>query len=198
VTTPEADLPCVVLDACVLYPAGLRNLFMWLAVEGVYMPKWTEEIHQEWIENVLEEDARKHSPPRLDRAKLTRTRDLMNQNAARSLVTGYERWIAGLSLPDPDDCHVLAAAIEAGASAIVTFNDRHFPDAALSEYGIAAVRPDAFLCDLFDDAAEAFLRAVYALRDSLKNPPLTLEQLCHGWQRAGLTRLVEKIRAYPS
>jgi hypothetical protein len=198
VTPPEADLPCAVLDACVLYPAGLRNLFMWLAVEGIYVPKWTDAIHREWIDNALEEDARRHAPPRLDRAKLERTRALMDENAPRSRVTGYEHRIAGLALPDPDDRHVLAAAIEAGASVIVTFNDRHFPDAALAAYGIAAVGPDAFLCERFDAEPHAFLRAVSALRESLKNPPLTLEQLCQGWQRVGLTRLVRRITAHAS
>jgi hypothetical protein len=47
------DAPIVVLDACVLYPAGLRSLMMWLAVHDLIRPKWTEQIHDEWMRNVL-------------------------------------------------------------------------------------------------------------------------------------------------
>ena len=94
----EAGLPRAVLDSCVLYPPGLRNLFMWLAVEELFMPKWTAKIHEEWMENALEDDAKKNFPPRLERAKLERTRDLMDRHAPRSLVTGYEHWIPTLSL----------------------------------------------------------------------------------------------------
>jgi hypothetical protein len=48
----------------------------------------------------------------------------------KSLVSGYEARIPQLSLPDTDDRHVLAAAIEAGATVIVTFNLSDFPDAS--------------------------------------------------------------------
>ena len=82
-------LPCAVLDSCVLFPPSLRNLFMWLAVEQVFLPKWTEEIHQEWIENALEDDAKKNSPSRLDRSRLERTRNLMN-NSCYALLSHPE------------------------------------------------------------------------------------------------------------
>ena len=65
-----------VLDACVLYPASLRDMFVTLAVNGLYLPKWTDTIHAEWIENLLEQDAAQNAPPRLERARLERSRDL--------------------------------------------------------------------------------------------------------------------------
>jgi len=191
-----AERPRAVLDSCVLYPPGLRNLLMWLAVEKVFVPKWTEEIHAEWIDNALENDAKKNSPPLLIRAKLERTRELMDRNAERSLVTGYEHWIASLALPDPDDRHVLAAALESGASAIVTFNVRHFPAAVLSAYGVEAVKPDAFLCELFENDRAGFERAIEGLLASLKNPPMTLERLLQGWRKVGLLQLALKIEAH--
>ena len=85
-----------VLDACVLYPAPLRDLLMHLAVKDVYRPSWTDAIHEEWIRNLLE------SRPDLRRAQLERTRDLMNRNARDAMVTGYEGLIEALSLPDPE------------------------------------------------------------------------------------------------
>mgnify|MGYP006910489771 CR=1 FL=1 len=70
-------VPVAVVDANVLYPASLRDLFLTLATSGLYLPKWTDRIHEEWMENLLEEDRKRHDPPRLERARLERTRDLM-------------------------------------------------------------------------------------------------------------------------
>ena len=95
-------------DACVLYPAPLRDLLMYLAQAGLFRARWTEAIHREWIENLLENE------PKRDRARLERTRDLMNEAIPDCLVTDYEELIAALTLPDPDDRHVLAAAIRVG------------------------------------------------------------------------------------
>ena len=154
-----------VLDACVLYPAPLRDLLMYLAVKDVYRPRWTDAVHEEWIRNLLENRADRR------RAQLERTRDLMNRHARDSAVTGYEGLIEGLVLPDPDDWHVLAAAIHGGAEVIVTFNLADFPASALAEHGIEGRHPDVFCCGLLDCAFDAFLEAARLQRLSLKNPP---------------------------
>lgn len=73
-----------VLDACVLYPPSLRDLLMRVAVVGAYEPRWTEEIHDEWIRNVLADN------PQTTSAQLERTRRLMNQAITNGLVSGYE------------------------------------------------------------------------------------------------------------
>lgn len=106
----------VLYDACVLYPAPLRDLLMHLALTGLYRAKWTNEIHDEWIRNVLVN--RKD----LDRKTLEKTRLLMNSHVRDCLVEGYQKLIPMLSLPDPDDRHVLAAAIHSKCSVIVTYN----------------------------------------------------------------------------
>ena len=157
--------PLAVLDACVLYPPSLRDLLMRLAVAGVYVPRWTEEIHAEWIRNVLADN------PGVTPAQLERTRRLMNQTLPASNVSGYEARIPALSLPDANDRHVLAAAIEAQAPLIVTFNLSDFPNAVLRTYCIDAVHPDDFLTGLFDDDPILFLQAVQTHRASLLNPP---------------------------
>jgi len=103
----------VVFDACVLYPAPLRDLLLRLSISGLFSAKWTDQIHDEWITNLLE------TRPDLE-DKLPRTHELMNQAVPDCLVTGYKSLIENLKLPDADDRHVLAAAIRAGAQAIVT------------------------------------------------------------------------------
>ena len=92
------------LDANVLYPPGLRDLLMWLAVVLAYEPRWTEEIHAEWMRNVLKDR------PEVTAAQLERTRRLMDQVNPKCLVRGYEARIPTLTLPDENDRHVLAAA----------------------------------------------------------------------------------------
>ncbi len=133
-----------VLDACILYPPSLRDLLMWLAATHVYAPRWTEEIHAEWIRNVLADN------PNVTSAQLDCTRRLMNQTIPDSVVSGYEARIPALSLPDANDRHVLATAIEARAPLIVTFNLSDFPNAVLRTYGVQAVHPHDFLSGLFD------------------------------------------------
>ena len=101
-------------DACTLYPAPLRDLLMHLALTDLFRARWSDQIHDEWISSVLEDR------PDLRREQLERTRELMNAHVRDGLVTGYEDLIDGLTLPDPEDRHVLAAAIRGSASVIGT------------------------------------------------------------------------------
>ena len=133
-----------IYDANVLYPAPLRDLFIRLAQSGLVQAKWTDTIHDEWVRNVLKDN------PGLPAGRLERTRTLMNDAVRDCLVTGYEDLIASLFLPDPDDRHVLAAAIRAGARVIVTFNLKDFPPETLAQFDIEPQHPDDFLVGLLD------------------------------------------------
>src|SRR5438270_8631436 len=135
-----------IYDANILYPAPLRDLFIRLAQAGLVQARWTEQIHDEWVRNVLKNNAQ------LSADRLARTRTLMNEAVRDCLVTGYEDLIASLSLPDPDDRHVLAAAIRAGAAVIVTYNLKDFPAETLARFDIEAQHPDDFLVSLLDQA----------------------------------------------
>ena len=151
-----------ILDACVLFSATLRNLFMHLLTTDLLWARWTHDIHEEWMKNVQERY------PDMTRAKVERTRDLMNIHALDCMVSGYEDLVAGLSLPDLDDRHVLAAAIRGGAEAIVTFDLSHFPREILSKFGIEALHPDDFLERLIDLNLGIVLAAVRKHRASLR------------------------------
>jgi predicted nucleic acid-binding protein len=110
-----------VYDACVLYPSTLRDLLIRIAQAGLVQAKWTEEILEEVFRN------RQENRPDLDVERLKRTRELMMGSLRDVLVVGYEPLVDAVSLPDPDDRHVLAAAIRARAQLTVTANLRHFP-----------------------------------------------------------------------
>ena len=137
-------LPVAVLDSCVLYSAPLRDLFMWLGLAELYVPKWTASIHDEWMRNVLK------NRPDLSPEKLRRTRDLMDLHAIGSLVEDYELLIPSLQLPDENDRHVLAAAIVCAVTHLVTFNLSDFPTQTLASHGVEAIHPDLFLINLIE------------------------------------------------
>jgi hypothetical protein len=175
-------------DACVLYPAPLRDLLMRLALTDLFRAKWTDQIHEEWIGNVLADR------PDLTRLKLEGTRDLMNTNVRDCLVTDYEDLIEAIPLTDLDDRHVLAAAIRSHANVIVTFNLRDFPEDLLQRYGIEAQHPDDFITHLLDLDPAAVYRAVKRQREALKAPPRTAEELLETFEKQGLVQTVAHLR----
>ncbi len=179
-----------VYDANILYPAPLRDLFIRIAQAGLVLGRWTETIHDEWTRNVLKNN------PNLSAEHLTRTRILMNEAVRDCLVTGHEDLIASLSLPDPDDRHVLAAAIRAGASVIVTYNLRDFPAETLARFDIEAHHPDDFLVCLLDQAPGMVCAAVKRQRESLRNPPKTVQELLATLESQGLTQSVSRLSQF--
>jgi predicted nucleic acid-binding protein len=181
-----------VYDACVLYPAPLRDLLMHLAMTDLFRARWTDRIHDEWIRSVLE------NRPDLKRAQLQRTRRLMNAHVLDCLVIGYENLIDGLVLPDSNDRHVLAAAIRAGADIIVTYNLDDFPAQILDPLGIEARHPDIFIANLLDLDAPAVCAAVRRQRQSLRNPPKTVDEFLEILAKQGLVQTVVALRKFAS
>lgn len=177
----------VIYDACVLYPAPLRDLLIRVARTGVVRARWSNLILDECFRNILA------NRPDLPPEALERTRELMNKAVADSLVTGFEHLVDGLDLPDPDDRHVLAAAVRAGAQAIVTANLKDFPAAKLKPYDVEAIHPDDFLLDLLDLAPGAITSVVVEQAAGLKNPPRTIHDLLGTLRDQGLVRSVAKL-----
>jgi predicted nucleic acid-binding protein len=161
--------PTAIYDACVLYPAPLRDLLLQLACEGLFHARWTDAIHEEWIRNLLK------ARPDLKAKALDRTRRLMDQAVPDALIKRSESLVQGLDLPDPDDRHVLAAAIHGGAQVIVTFNLKDFPPTKLKRHGVKAMHPDKFIADWIKRAPEAVCLAAKVCRQRLKNPPMTID-----------------------
>jgi len=177
-------------DACVLYPAPLRDILMHLALTDLFRAKWSATIHEEWIRNVL--DAR----PDLRRQQLERTRSLMDAYVRDCLVEGYESLIESIELPDPNDRHVLAAAIVSKADFIITFNQKDFPRIALQPYNIETRHPDTFISWLMDIAPGAVCVAAKRHRDSLKKPPKCVNEYLDTLGRQGLPETVARLREY--
>ena len=180
----------VVYDACVLYPAALRDFLMHLAITNLFRARWSEMIHDEWTRNVLKDR------PDLQAHQLDRTRQLMNANVLDCLVTGFESLIPSLALPDADDRHVLAAAIRCGADAIVTFNKKDFPHKSLQTYGIEALHPDDFVLSQFGLASHLVCLAAKRQRASLRNPPKTVDEYLECLSQQGLPIAANELRQF--
>lgn len=180
----------VVLDACVLYPARLRDLLMHLGIAGLYQPKWSAEIHREWCRNLL------MNRPDITQAALTRTVELMERALPDARVVGFETLIEGLTLPDENDRHVLAVALRAKAEVIVTLNQKDFPASALQKFNIEALHPDDFITDLLDLSPGIALEAVRRQRQSLRHPPLSTDDFLDMLLKQGLNGTVSVLKGY--
>jgi len=184
--------PVIVLDACILYPAAQRDLFMWLAAGGVVRAHWTNEIHQEWMRNV-------ECDYGISRDVLERVRTLMDRAAGEALISGYRRYHKSFPKTDAKDRHVAAAALAArkrsGAerATIVTWNLEDFDRKELAAVGLVAENPDAFLCRLLAISPEEVAAAFSRMRDNLRNPPKTTRECVETLAAQGLTAFSRMI-----
>ena len=120
----------------------------------------------------------------------------MNAHVRDCLVEGYEAIIPQLTLPDANDRHVLAAAIHAGVSTIVTANLADFPATVLSKYGIEAQHPDDFVVHLIDISQPTVCAAAKQHRLSLKNPLKSVEEYLTALERQRLPKTVATLRQF--
>jgi predicted nucleic acid-binding protein len=175
-------------DANVLYPSGLRNFLMHLALTGIFRAHWSAEVHEEWIRNLLK------NRPDLTPDKLDRTRQLMDKALPDALVAGYEHLVDSIELPDRDDRHVLAAAIHCRANVIVTLNLGDFPAQALGKFSIEAQHPDDFVLALLESFPDLVTDAAKTHRISLKNPAKTPDEYLAELEEQGLVKTVVALR----
>ena len=179
-----------VLDANVLYGACMRDILLRLADQGLFTPLWSAEIHTEWVDHLLA--ARSD----LTRLKLERIRITMDQHFPSATVTGYEPLIERLDLPDPQDRHVVAAAVRGGANVIVTQNLRDFPAERLAPYKLEAQHPDKFISELFESRHHGVLAAVRDHRAALQNPPRSPDEHLRAFEEVGLIDTAVALRNF--
>lgn len=178
----------VLYDACVLYGNEVRDLLIRIAIAGMVRAHWTDEILDEAFGNLTA------NRPDLSPERLAVTRERMNTAVPGALVSGYEALIGELKLPDPDDRHVLAAAIAAGAAVIVTSNLGDFPTGALEPFGIEAKTPDDFVLDQIGLDEGAIRDCVRQIARGRTRPPKTYESVLDALERAGLVGSAAALR----
>lgn len=177
-----------ILDANVLYPNLLRDILLSLAASGLYHARWSTEINDEWTRNLA------RNRPDIE-SKIPLLLEQVNRSVPDCLVENYAFMVESLKLPDPDDRHVLAAAIVGHADAIVTSNLKDFPADVLAEHGIEPQHPDDFIMNQLElrpfEALEVFKR----VRARRKNPPCTAAELIDMVERSGLPQAAQYLRA---
>lgn len=177
----------VLIDANVFFGARLRSLVLFLAQSKMFRARWSARIDDEWTTNVANKRG-------IEIERLQRTRDLIDQAVADCLVTGFEPLEPSFTgLPDPDDRHVLAAAMVARAELILTFNIADFPDDVIGPLGIETRHPDAFLQDLYHISDETFIEAVALDFAHYKKPALEFEEYVDTLRRAGVPETADLI-----
>jgi predicted nucleic acid-binding protein len=158
-----------VLDTSVLFPLLLRDTLLDLAQARLYVVHWSPDILDELARNLVKRgQSTEEQAARLVAA--------MNRVFPGALVTGYEHRIAAMT-NHPKDRHVLAAAVEIGATVIVTTNLRDFRPAALEPHNLMARSPDAFLGEL---ATRQPARVATVLREQAaryRSPAMTFDHL---------------------
>jgi hypothetical protein len=184
--------PVAVYDACVLYPFHLRNLLVQCAVDRLVEARWTDQIHDEWIRNLSTGN------PELPVRLLFAARDLMKAALPSATVTGYEAVIPSITLPDLDDRHVVAAAVTARASIVVTWNVRDFPAAELQKHGLVRQTPDVFLTNLFGQMPDATIQAAKGARRNLRRSKVPAKEFVDVLRRQRLVRFTSAIGPYLS
>lgn len=176
-----------VLDANVLYPAMLRDVLLSLAHADLYSAKWSVHIRDEWTRNLLKDR------PEMGE-KIAAAAQAMEEAIPDCLVNGYEHLIDGLTLPDPDDRHVLAAAITGHADAIVTWNQQDFPANVLDSFGIEVQTPDEFVLNqLMLDSLRA-LGALKRMRERWGRPQYDAVALVALFEKRGLPQTAAHLR----
>jgi hypothetical protein len=171
-------------------PFHLRNIVVQAAVDGLVDARWTDAIHDEWMRNLLAKT------PGLSAEHLAATKQLMNVALPEATVAGYEQHIQTVKLPDADDCHVAAAAIEAGASMIVTWNLRDFPVGELRKHGLVRQSPDAFFVGLYEQAPEMLIGSLANARSNLSRSRVSASSFIDILRDQRLAKLAAQIEKY--
>jgi predicted nucleic acid-binding protein len=180
----------VVYDANVLYPNTLRDLLIRIAqLPHLVQAKWTDEI----LDEVL--DSLRKNLPDISEEKASRLRERMSAAVRDCLVSGYEPLVQLLDLPDPDDRHVLAAAIKVNAQLIVTRNRKDFPPEILGQWGVRAKSPDDFVRDVMGIDSQSVWACVQQIVDSRTRRPVTVEDVLGELERDGLVASAAAMRA---
>ena len=174
----------VVLDACVLFPTVMREVLIGCAAAGLYEPRWSARILEEWARATAKIGAEV-----IARGEVA----LLRARWPEAEVQVADAALARFWLPDSDDIHVLAAAVLGHADLIVTLNAQDFPRDLLQAEGLKRADPDGFLCDLFAQkpvAVRAVVADVVAEACRLSAEAWTARTLL---KKAKLTRLAKAL-----
>lgn len=183
-----ADRFTALIDANVLACGTRRNIILSLAEAGFFRPRWSDRILDETVGAIAKITK--------GGANTIKQRSAMERAFPEASVTGYSGLEAGLELPDPDDRHVLAAAIATSAQVIVTENLKDFPSEHLAPFDIDAISADEFISDAIELDPLAAVAAMRKMRERFKNPEMDAEALLQLIKARKLFQTAETLYQY--
>lgn len=178
----------VLIDACVLYPTVMREIALGAAKAGVFEPRWSDRILEEWARAAARHGAEQETYARGEIAML----GAQFPKASIKPDLGLEQ---RLWLPDPNDIHVFSAAISGSCDVILTMNAKDFPRNILAEEGVSRADPDNFLLGLYEanpNTVRHVCDAVLTEAIRLSNEGWTMRKLL---KKARLPRLGKALEA---
>jgi len=182
-------------DACALAGTLKRNLLLTLAEAEFFRVRWSVEILDETeraICRILEGKSVADATDRAHRARLA-----MERAFEEACVGDLEAMMPAVAgLPDPNDAHILAAALKTQAAVIVTDNLKDFPQHVLAPLNLEARSADAFIADTIALDPGRAVAAVRRMRLRLKRPEKTAEALLVDMEVEGLVETVDILRPH--
>ena len=176
------------LDANVLHGAHIRNLLLSLAGAGFFRPRWSARILEE-TENAISRFTGDADDGPIQRKRIEKA-------FPEAMVVPDDRIQENLGLPDPDDNHVLGAAISASASVIVTENLRHFPARILSAHDIEALNADEYIANTLELDPSQTIPALKVMRIRLINPSFTVDEFIEKARQHGLRQVARIMKEH--
>lgn len=175
------------LDACVLVPITLADTLLRVAERELYRPVWSERILAETMDAICAVH------PEADPDAIRRRISDMNTTFEDACIEGWESIEINIILPDPDDRHVVAAAVCGRAGVIVTSNLKDFPAAVLKPFGLEVLSPDDFLLDALDLAPRIVLDVIREQAAHSRRPVLSPVDVVARLARAGVPQFADEI-----
>ena len=178
----------IFLDACVLAPIGLTNVILTAAERNLVQPYWSPAVVEEAVGAIS--DIR----PGLGEDRIRRRFTAMNSAFPGASVPADMSMLDDYYFPDPDDKHVVAAALVASAQTIVTANTKDFPKPLMHRLGLSVMTPDELLLALLDDDPETMTSVIVEVAEALQTPKRTTDDILVSLHLAGAPRFAAKVR----
>jgi len=179
----------VFLDANVLVPITLTNVLLTAAEDGLFQVRWSPDVVEEAVNAII------RIRPNLPMESIERRFSRMAEAFEDALVSGDIQFEETLVLPDPNDRHVVAAAMTAEASVILTENSKDFPKSELEPLDLVALTPDQFLTNLLEENEQAITDVIERVADTLVRPPRSVEDILTALEGAHITQFTRTFRS---
>ena len=177
------------LDACVLVPVTLTDTLLRTAEDGLYRPVWSARILQEVVV------ALESVHPKMAHSDAAKKRVMaMNSAFEDASSEPWEALVDSIVLPDPDDRHVVAAALAGRADVLVTHNVKDFPREVLARFDLDVQTPDHFLLNLLDLDPDRVLATLRRQAQATRRPQINAHEVINNLERAGVPEFAAKVR----